>query len=539
MLPTVLRTLAATFIFVVTLQSCFGQPSNVGLYDPMTSIFDLDIRFTNRAKFIDPPLEAWKYPVAGDWDGDGRDSIGLYDRECSEWHLKNYENGYWDPSTSSVDDRSYYADYVFTFGEPDESAMPIVGDWNNSGRDSIGLFFPATSRFELRNSLTTGSADIVVTIGPPGYIPVAGDWNGDGFDTLGFFDPVSQRWEIYNELEDGEPDQVFWFGPQFSGWTPLAGDWNNDGIDTIGLYEPARSYWHLRDAFAGGNSDHYFNYGTWACNWEPITGDWDGDGHDSVGLYNQGRNTLEDAYDPIRSEFHLRNPFSSGPASYRCGFGWHNDFQALTGDWDGDGRDDLGVYDPSTSVFHLSSNFRSLQESFVFGTPRSGFLAIAGDWDGDGIDTVGLFNPVKSEFELKNSFSGGPPDIVVSFGTPQAEWWPVAGDWDGDGTDTVGLYFREASEFHLINSHDRESADIVFQFGTQLQGYPGPIMNWPGDFPMAGDWDDDGTETVGLYDPETSQFFLIDDHRPGSLASADHVFHFAPTFGGWPVAGRF
>jgi hypothetical protein len=46
--------------------------------------------------------------------------------------------------------------------------------------DTIGLFDPATSRFYLRNSNTTGVADIAVSFGPggSGWPPLTGDWDG-------------------------------------------------------------------------------------------------------------------------------------------------------------------------------------------------------------------------------------------------------------------------------------------------------------------------------------------------------------------------
>ena len=47
---------------------------------------------------------------------------------------------------------------------------------------TIGLYNPATSLFYLRNSNTTGIADLTFGYGPPGagWKPLAGDWNGPG-----------------------------------------------------------------------------------------------------------------------------------------------------------------------------------------------------------------------------------------------------------------------------------------------------------------------------------------------------------------------
>jgi len=51
----------------------------------------------------------------------------------------------------------------------------------------------------------------------------------------------------------------------------------------------------------------------------------------------------------------------------------------------------------------------------------------------------------------------------------------IAGDWDGDGIDTIGVYRN--GRFLLRNSNDPGFAEIVFSLGN------------PGDMPIAGDWD--------------------------------------------------
>ena len=52
---------------------------------------------------------------------------------------------------------------------------------------------------------------------------------------------------------------------------------------------------------------------------------------------------------------------------------------------------------------------------------------------------------------------------------------PVAGDWDGNGTDTVGIYRN--GWFYLRNSNTNGIADLIFALGVQ------------GDEPIVGDWD--------------------------------------------------
>ena len=55
----------------------------------------------------------------------------------------------------------------------------------------VGQYDPLTSTFYLRNSNSPGLADLTFIYGPAGAgsMPLVGDWNGDGVDTIGLYDP--------------------------------------------------------------------------------------------------------------------------------------------------------------------------------------------------------------------------------------------------------------------------------------------------------------------------------------------------------------
>jgi hypothetical protein len=59
-----------------------------------------------------------------------------------------------------------------------------VGDWDGNGRDSIGVVRGGRSWY-LRTSTSGGPADISITYGAEGDIPVVGDWDGNGRDSIG------------------------------------------------------------------------------------------------------------------------------------------------------------------------------------------------------------------------------------------------------------------------------------------------------------------------------------------------------------------
>jgi hypothetical protein len=104
--------------------------------------------------------------------------------------------------------------------------VPLVGDWDGDGDDSVGVYVPASGVFFLRNSNTPGPADVAFGFGPPGgaMVPIVGDWDGVGPDTVGLYDPATGTFFLRNSNSPGPAELVFAFGAP--GLTPLRGNWN-------------------------------------------------------------------------------------------------------------------------------------------------------------------------------------------------------------------------------------------------------------------------------------------------------------------------
>ncbi|EXJ14574.1 FG-GAP repeat domain-containing protein [Imhoffiella purpurea] len=170
--------------------------------------------------------------LAGDWNGDGIDETGLYRSAERRFYLDADGNGRWSASNRISE----------PYG-PGGSALPVAGDWNGDGRDEIGLFLPASGRFvlDLDADLGPSSAETQgIPFGLPDAQPLVGDWDGDGDDDLGVWRPGEAR--AYLDLDGDrrwtpETDATFRLGQP--GDRALAGDWNGDGRDEIGVYRPA------------------------------------------------------------------------------------------------------------------------------------------------------------------------------------------------------------------------------------------------------------------------------------------------------------
>ena len=160
--------------------------------------------------------------------------------------------------------------------------------------------------------------------------------------------------------------------------------------------------------------------------------------------------------------------------------------QPVVGDWDGDGRVNVGVRTPLTRTFSLATP--TGVSSVFFG--RVADLPVAGDWDGDGLWEVGVRRPSYADFRLRAA--DGTVTRAV-FG--DADDLPVTGDWDGDGRTDLGLYDQDAATFTL------RLVD-----GDGLAWFASVPFGEPGDLPVTGDWDANGRTDVGVWQPETGTF---------------------------------
>ncbi len=102
-------------------------------------------------------------PVTGNWAGSNgaTTKIGLYVPSTSQFLLKNSLPPY---TGTPNPNNAGHADVVVTFGVPNGGYQPLTGDWNGDGKASVGLYLPSLSRFFLRNQLTAGVAETTFSL---------------------------------------------------------------------------------------------------------------------------------------------------------------------------------------------------------------------------------------------------------------------------------------------------------------------------------------------------------------------------------------
>jgi WD40 repeat protein len=242
-------------------------------------------------------------------------------------------------------------------------------------------------------------------------------------------------------------------------------------------------------------------------------------------------------YRPTTGQWLLRTSNSSGNANLAFTFGGQPGDQPVAGDWNGDGRTDLGIFRNGTFLRGVITTTTACLRCFPVTTVepmdplqfgQAGDRPIAGDWDLDGIDDVGVYRSNTSTFLLRVvegstviPCHGCPPQTIVRINTTQfgsVGDLPVTGDWDGDGRVTIGV-------FH----------DGVFQVTNDFfEPNGGSVFGLIGDLPLAGDWTGTGSARLGLFHPSTGTMSL--ETKLGEGPDINFTFGSA---GDLPVAGHW
>ena len=205
-------------------------------------------------------------PLAGDWDGDGRDEVAVFRRTPAGVFAMYSAEG----SLPQV-----------VFGRGFDA--PVTGDWNGDGVAQVGVRRQRTRTFLLRRP--DGTA-VRRQFGLVGDLPVTGDWDGDGDSDLGVWRPGAARFRL---LQPDDTQRVVRLGA--AGSQPVTGDWDGDGTTDVGVYDAATATFALRWTAADGStatSSVLLGSGSDL----PVTGDWNGDGVSDLGTWTPATATF-------------------------------------------------------------------------------------------------------------------------------------------------------------------------------------------------------------------------------------------------------
>ncbi len=329
-------------------------------------------------------------PIVGDWDGDGRDTLGVI--RGTTWYLRN-------------DNSSGPADLSFVFGRVGDGDIALAGDWDGDGRDGVGIV--RGGEWHLRNSPSGGPADIVLTFGRGhrGDIPLAGDWTGDGRDT-----PAIVRngtWNIRETNSSGEADHVLRYGRPHD--VPVSGDWNGAGHHTPGIVRD--SEWYLRDSLGRHSADHVFTFG-------PEPGNDDGTGSEPDDGSPEASDVDDDSHHNHQQDGHSDDDIDHGQSS--------DDADVLV-----TGHQAAGFTVPAGQTWQVKGEVTTTENVVVYGTlrMRAGSTITFVDVD-EGAFVGGGMDVIDSDVGLWVMGSGR----LDIHGTPKQGWNRTGAHetWDSD-----------------------------------------------------------------------------------------------------------
>lgn len=243
------------------------------------------------------------------------DTIGVFHPSTAQFQLRNTNTS--GPANTNV-----------TFGQAGDLA--VVGDWNGDRIQDVGVFRPATGQFIIKKISFTIvcnpiclpqqiSTTLTINFGLNGDLPVAGDWDNDGIDSVGVFRPSAGIFFLTDDnVANPGIDHQLNFG--IAGDLPVAGDWNADGKATIGVFRPSAATFFLTNQdVANPGVDITTAFGV--AEDLPVAGDFDGDSKDTIGVWR-----------PSVGTFFLSN--NNATVDITALFGTGGD-QPVVGDWDG------------------------------------------------------------------------------------------------------------------------------------------------------------------------------------------------------------
>jgi len=260
--------------------------------------------------------------------------------------------------------------------------------------------------------------------------------------------------------------------------------------------EMQQSVWSLPSAADG--SDRVMHFGM--NGGIPVTGDWNGDGVTEIGVFRDGEWFLD---------LNGNGQWDEGDLWAKLGSAKD---RPVTGDWDGDGKTDIGIFGPEW-----------------FGDGRA-LVHEPGLPDADNPPTGAHKNmPPKTEEAtadnrvMRRTRAGRLREDVIDhvFRYGDSNNIPVTGDWNGDGIHTVGV-FSGGSWFLDTNGDGTwQPGDEIFMYGQA------------GDTPIVGDFDGDGIDELGIY--RDGQWFIDINHN--GIVDGDDISFERGTPGDVPVVG--
>lgn len=361
---------------------------------------------------------------------------------------------------------------------------------------------------------------------PPGMYPDV--WTEVTITLSGLAGPTSGRIAFRYFVELGGPtgDNSNYIGIDTFSYTPGGAVVTADAaLDYNGDHKTDYVVVRNTGGGSGGQVTWFINYngvgGTLGYAWGIstdffVSGDFDGDGKDDVTVYRPGAAGT--------AAFYILN--SNGFTARVEPFGQTGDDPTVVNDYNGDGKDDVAVYRAGASAGQQSFwYYRTVAGGPVTYVPwgKNGDFPNPGDFDGNG----------SADFQVQRNdgVGGGVFWTLLSTGATQPPFvfgtssdLLLPGDYDGDGKTDVCVARGSAGSI------------VWYYRPSSTGGAVGPIT-WgvsATDFPTQGDYDGDGRTDTAIWRPSVTpgaSAFWVRNVATGATTTFPHGQN-----GDYPVA---
>ncbi len=192
----------------------------------------------------------------------------------------------------------------------------------------------------------------------------------------------------------------------------------------------------------------------------------------------------------------------------------HPDAIPVTGDWNGDGVTELGVYLGGEWFLDLNGNGEWDESDLWASLGTVDDLPVTGDFDGDGKTDIGIFGRAWRGDRRAIAVDPGLPDPA---NRPNGKWKNVPPD---SSEATNGLRALRRTVRGEVRA---DLIDHVFEYGNQ------------GDIPITGDFNGDGITNIGIF---AGGLWWLDTDADGRLTPSDEQVRLGSA-GDLPVVGDF
>jgi len=285
---------------------------------------------------------------AGDFNGDGSADVGNY-----AWNTNppppTPHGEFW-VSTSTGQNLNQVAMWSWHVGGVGDQRF--IADYNGDGKADVGNYVPSPTpsngKFYVSTSTGAGLNNIAQWsghVGNEGDVRFIADFNGDGRADIGNYVPANGQFWVSLSMSTGTGFQAIAMWKSFvgnSGDTRFIADYNGDGKADVGNYIPSAQP-------SNGNFKVYLSTGTLLLNgvtWSPHVGNANEERH--IGDYNGDGKADVGNYVPANNQFWVS--VSTGSNFYAIA-NWSNQVGGpgdvrYIADYNGDGRSDVGNYVP-------------------------------------------------------------------------------------------------------------------------------------------------------------------------------------------------